>query len=185
MIHRAHPSAAVEFEQVKLIPLRLKSARADRWNSVPPRRPPVWRKIWIDVASRRPARGRPVALLYRGVTAVDVVAPISVGLQAGRIIRIVGLSHHRRGARQSRSKDNPNQCCTGCHLNDSKTRSNAGCLRFLILIQCFCLPPRHGRSRCLLTSPLKAELACLTKQIRPDFALLKIADEYPIRSSCQ
>ena len=28
-------------------------------------------------------------------------------------------------------------CCTG-HLNESKTRSIAGCLRFLTLIRCFC-----------------------------------------------
>jgi len=74
--------------------------------SVPPRSRPRWREIWISVACRAPSRGRRVALRHRAKAAVDVT--ITRILQADRIIRVVGLSHRRRGAaRQSRSEDHP------------------------------------------------------------------------------
>src|SRR6516164_8363068 len=63
---------------------------------------------------------------------------------------------------------------------DSFTRSNAWCCRFLTLIQCFDPAALIGPVAMLRHQPLQPKLAGLAKQVRPDLALLKRAQEDPI-----
>jgi hypothetical protein len=44
--------------------------------------------------------------------------------------------------RKSRECQRMPQLMASSYFSDNFTRSNAGCLRFLTLIQCFCRPPR-------------------------------------------
>jgi hypothetical protein len=53
------------------------------------------------------------------------------------------------------------------YRNESKARSIAGCFRFFTLIQCFCRPPRYGRSRCLGTRPSRPNSQALRNRSGP------------------
>ena len=84
-----------------------KCAARNRRLIVPPRWLHTRREIWISVACRAQSRGRRITLGNRGKAAIDVIAR-RIGIQADRIIRVVGLSHRRRCADHSQGKDGPN-----------------------------------------------------------------------------
>jgi len=74
-------------------------------------RTPAGSKIWIDDALGGAARCRLGALRQRGIAALDIAAVDAVGLQADRIVRIIGLGpsgrrHQSRCDRQDRQSRN-------------------------------------------------------------------------------